>query len=193
MKYLSFLFLLLLVFSSCSKDSFFENDELLDNSDAVGLQKNGTQFSGDIGDVRGGDLDINDPGFDIDWCINQCGVVRSDCFDWASENRTYRLADCEDIRIIGTELVDVYCEETSIIGYDQVEVYSPEGEVIRIIDVPIYGTELVICGQEEQDVYSTDPAVIQEYESCKQQAQDEFVDAVDDCDVQYAVCEQNCG
>jgi len=138
------------------------------------------------------DATVASAGFDINWCIQACNLARKECFDWATENRTYALMDCESIRIVGVEVVDVYCEEEVIIGYEEVEVYSPEGELIRIDKNPIYGVELVLCGEEEQNILSNDPEILAEYEDCKLQALKVFVNAVDECDVALVQCEESC-
>lgn len=182
---------LLLFIISCSDDSYLidENEGLIDDTEILEFRQNEIQTPTIPNDTN---TDAESASFGINWCINKCSLERKDCFDWASENRYYSLLDCEDIRIIGVEVVDIFCEETVIVGYDQVEVYSPEGELIRIDEVPIYGIELVLCGQEEQNIYSTDPAVLQAYEDCRNQAQIDFIDAIDDCDIKYIQCEQKC-
>ncbi len=134
------------------------------------------------------DIVLESPSSGINWCVQQCSVDRRDCFDWASENRTYRLNDCD---AIGTIVYDPkYCTRTVIIGYDDVPVYSPEGELIRVDRVPIYGQEQYVCGQTPRIVRTATEQ--QEYDACVQNAQDEFVDAVDNCDIKYIECQQKC-
>ena len=130
-------------------------------------------------------LESPESGININWCLQGCSSDVSDCFGWASENRTWRLNDCESI---GTIIYgDVYC--TVIIGYDQVAVYSPEGEFIRWNQVPIYGQE--VCGREPVGVSRTS-AERQQYNACKADALQEFNDAMDACETNYVTCQQRC-
>ncbi|WP_421764738.1 hypothetical protein [Ekhidna sp.] len=129
-------------------------------------------------------LESPESGIDIDWCFQACDSEVSGCFSSASENRAWRLNDCQSIGTLVWR--NVYC--TVIIGYEQVPVYSPEGEFIRWDQVPIYGQE--VCDQEQVIVRT--PAEEQEYNTCVENAQQEFVDAMDACETKYVSCQNKC-
>lgn len=191
-----FLFPILLLFIfSCSDEPFFieENEALKANAESIELGKFQNQLSPSVKDLVGekGGIGVAAAGAgdgDYDpWCVDECNRDYRECTDWAIENRDAGLADCETIRIIGVEVVDVYCTENVIVGYRTI--VTPEGEVI---EVPIYEQQEVVCGEEEVNIYTEDPIILQEYEACKAQVFEEFVDAFDDCDIKQIKCLKDC-
>ena len=120
----------------------------------------------------------------IDLCSQSCSIQRQSCIDWAAENRTYRLNDCENIGTVRYE--DVYCTRTVITGYYNVPIFSPEGEFVRYERRPIYGQEQYVCDQRR--IVTRTAAQRQQYNACVQAAQEEYVNAIDECDDKYRDC-----
>ena len=194
-----FLLLFLLSFIlSCSVDPFFtdESDELIAKVKIDELKQGEDQLSTRFNDIIAErvdvDIEVAAAGDYDPLCVDKCNSDNRGCYDWALENRDWRLADCESIRIIGVEVTDIYCTRTVLVGYEQIEVYSPEGELIRIDEIPIYVEEEYICDQDEINIYTDDPVLLQEYQACRNDALDEFVAALEDCDIQQMNCLGDC-
>lgn len=121
------------------------------------------------------------------FCLVECNSDRRDCYEKANDDRFATYDDCE--AIIAGQGNPIYCSRDIIIGYEEIEVISPEGDVVGITTVPIISGELYVCGR---DFESIDANLREQYYQCKQQADDEFVDAIDSCDIKYLKCEKSC-
>lgn len=198
---LSFLVLFTL---SCSDDSFLmdENSGSLENAELVELSQNASQLSeeaknivansadlpigiDETGGLRGPDNDKTEY-YDV-LCAAACESAHRACTDQAFADRDYGLADCESIRIIGTNIIDVYCTRTIIVGYNTI--ITPEGEEIQI---PITQQEQFVCDQEEVIIYTQDPVLLQQYQACRTQVYLTLADELDDCLIKRDKCLKPC-
>ena len=65
-------------------------------------------------------------------------------------------------------------------------IFSPEGEFVRTESRPIYGSEQYACGTRR--IVYRNAAQRQQYQACKNSAQEEYVKEIDKCDDKYKDC-----
>lgn len=216
MKKLLFLAFIMLSVVACTDNYLITGDEdgVIENPEAItnkgqdtklpdgtneGMAKNGDECdnggdedgdgsgdgtTGSDTDDRGG---YDDQGGTTDLCVGLCNFAYEDCYETAVRMRDQDFYACEQIRITGTEIVDVMCTRRIIVGYEIV--ITPEGEEI---ERPIFEIEEYVCGQEEVITYSTDEAVLEEYRQCRIDAIEYFLAEVEKCDFKQASCLKKC-
>ena len=199
MKNLLLLPLLLLFVFSCTKDSILtgEDADAMDNLNLTELEQYESQLSAKVdglvaamesmaSDQKAGDLSKGG-GNTFDPCVHECNVDYTYCFGSALDDKDWSLNDCESIRITGFTIEDVICTRSILVGYDIT--ITPEGEEIQL---PIYEQEEYVCGQREVPTLSDDPEILAAYHTCRIQALEAFVDAVDQCDIDKVLCLRKC-
>ena len=120
-------------------------------------------------------------------CISDCYKKYKKCYDWVIQFRDGDYGACNSLLSDQYVVEDVICTRRVFVRYDLVVVNGEE--ILR----PVYRTERYVCGQRTVlDWDQVDPEVRREYNECRIQAMEYFLEEYEKCMSKRALCERLC-